>query len=626
MRDIKEEGSSSEATTSKSEWTQHTTDDGRTYYYNNITKVSSWNKPEELKTHKEKEKSIWKEYKTPEGKPYYFNTLTKVTTWTKPDVLKEVPIITIKDEKPELIQITPNSEIEKAMEATLLTLDSSKGEKSELKEEKEKDDVPKKVDDESSLEYSLKKRQVDKFRELLQDKCSERRINTNMSWEQASKYIQHDPRFKILGKVSERKQVFNAWKIQRNKEERDERRLAIKKAKEDLENWLMDHPKVQRAVSDSERREIFEDVKKAIAARDEEQRKALKERNIAELSSILDGITEIDYKTTWAQAQRILIENPVFAKDTILQSMEKEDALIIFQKHIKAAEEDYMKEKQNEALRFKRQERKTREAFMQLLNEFYERGSIDPNSTWNKLYTTISADHRFEEMLTTTGSTALDLFKFYVEDLRNQYYQDRKIMKEIMNEQGREIVESTTFDQFQQWINEDSRGKKISVKNMKLCYNALYDKAIEKLRENEKEMERKQKRLEMTLIQLFESLSPHLDPESNWQDTRERVKDADQFKVIESEELKERVFNNYIRSLRESCGHQHNTSVSKRKKEKKKKSRKHAEGSELDGSAKAHKKSKRKRKASGDAESGGNKKKSRKEKSRSSSASEVPMT
>jgi hypothetical protein len=56
------------------------------------------------------------------------------------------------------------------MEATLLTLDSSKGEKSELKEEKEKDDVPKKVDDESSLEYSLKKRQVDKFRELLQDK------------------------------------------------------------------------------------------------------------------------------------------------------------------------------------------------------------------------------------------------------------------------------------------------------------------------------------------------------------------------------------------------------------------------------------------------------------------------
>jgi len=41
-----------------------------------------------------------------------------------------------------------------------------------------------------------------------------------MSWEQASKYIQHDVRFKLLPKVSEKKQIFSAWKIQRSKDER----------------------------------------------------------------------------------------------------------------------------------------------------------------------------------------------------------------------------------------------------------------------------------------------------------------------------------------------------------------------------------------------------------------------
>lgn len=32
------------------EWTEHKSPDGRIYYYNNVTKQSSWEKPDELKT------------------------------------------------------------------------------------------------------------------------------------------------------------------------------------------------------------------------------------------------------------------------------------------------------------------------------------------------------------------------------------------------------------------------------------------------------------------------------------------------------------------------------------------------------------------------------------------------
>lgn len=32
------------------EWTEHKAPDGRTYYYNNVTKQSLWEKPEELKS------------------------------------------------------------------------------------------------------------------------------------------------------------------------------------------------------------------------------------------------------------------------------------------------------------------------------------------------------------------------------------------------------------------------------------------------------------------------------------------------------------------------------------------------------------------------------------------------
>lgn len=53
-------------------------------------------------------------------------------------------------------------------------------------------------------------------------------------------------------------------------------------------------------------------------------------------------------------------------------------------------------------------------------------------STWSELYPEISADSRFEDMLMQSGSTALDLFKFYVEDLKEKYYQHRRLVKEIL--------------------------------------------------------------------------------------------------------------------------------------------------------------------------------------------------
>ncbi len=53
------------------------------------------------------------------------------------------------------------------------------------------------------------------------------------------KYIQRDPRLAALGKLTERKQAFHAYKTQKQKEEKEEQRLKAKKAKEDLEAFLL---------------------------------------------------------------------------------------------------------------------------------------------------------------------------------------------------------------------------------------------------------------------------------------------------------------------------------------------------------------------------------------------------
>lgn len=171
--------------------------------------------------------------------------------------------------------------------------------------------------------------------------------------------------------------------------------------------------------------------------------------------------------------------------------MDKESALIVFQDHIRAAEQLYVKEKHLEAKRIRRNERKVRESFMQFLHELNNKGILTSTSTWSGLYPTISADPIFESTLMQTGSTALDLFKFYVEDLKNRYYEDRHIIREILNNLNVQVTKNTTFEQLQQWIKSDEKGKNVDVGNMKLCYNSLYDKSLAKERENERKLQRK---------------------------------------------------------------------------------------------------------------------------------------
>ena len=57
--------------------------DGRSYFFNTVTKETTWTKPTDLMTPLERALSTqpWKEYTTPEGRKYYSNSETKQTVW-----------------------------------------------------------------------------------------------------------------------------------------------------------------------------------------------------------------------------------------------------------------------------------------------------------------------------------------------------------------------------------------------------------------------------------------------------------------------------------------------------------------------------------------------------------------
>lgn len=123
----------------------------------------------------------------------------------------------------------------------------------------------------------------------------------------------------------------------------------LKKAKEDLEQFLLENDRMMsttkyykceelfgnleiwRAVGDSDRRDIYEDVIFNLAKREKEEAKQLKKRNTKRLAQVLDTMTEVTYRTTWQEAQALLLQHPAFAEDADLLEMDKEDALIVFE-------------------------------------------------------------------------------------------------------------------------------------------------------------------------------------------------------------------------------------------------------------------------------------------------------
>lgn len=132
---------------------------------------------------------------------------------------------------------------------------------------------------------------------------------------------------------------------------------------------------VWSAVVEADRREIFLDCMQTLAKREKEKRKNLRKHNTKRLTEILDRMPGIKYNTTWEQAQQMLLDNPAFADDDQLLVMDKEDALIVFEDHIRELEKEEDQEKDKERRRRKRLERKNRDSMIQLLDELHEVGT-----------------------------------------------------------------------------------------------------------------------------------------------------------------------------------------------------------------------------------------------------------
>ncbi|XP_013091241.2 pre-mRNA-processing factor 40 homolog A-like isoform X2 [Biomphalaria glabrata] len=605
----------------KSAWGEHKAPDGRTYYYNSLTKESSWEKPEDLKTPQERllSQCPWKEYKSDAGKIYFHNAVTKESRWTKPKELEELEAMIAANTSTQPPSTSPpsksepSSAIEQAMQATLASIELPPPPTvaapvqvvPDIPTEpivEEKEEAPKK----EVYVFKNKKEAIEAFKCLLKEK----EVPSTASWESAMKLIINDARYGALKHLNEKKQAFNEYKTQRAKEEKEENRLRAKQAKEDLEHFLMNSEKMNSSikywkadtlfgedeawknVSERDRRDLFDDVVHLIAKREKEEAKILRKRNIKVFSEILDTMPNLTHTTTWSEAQQMLLDNPRFTEDPDLENMDKEDALVCFEEHIRMLEQENDDEKERERRRIKRNQRKNRESFIVLLDELHHQGKLNSMSLWMDLFPIISQDMRFGSMLGQPGSTPLDLFKFYVEDLKSRFHDEKKIVKEILKDKGFYIEISTTYESFNNTILSDKRSANLDSGNIKLTYNSLLEKAEAREKERLKEEARRLKKLESSFKTL---LTKHnIDLDTKWEDIRSKLENDPAFESITLEAERIRLFKEHLVALEETCSHYH-PKKKKSKKHRSKRSRSRSHSSESDDESRHRSSRKKKR-------------------------------
>ncbi|KAI5061875.1 hypothetical protein GOP47_0022414 [Adiantum capillus-veneris] len=475
---------------SGAEWQEHVAPDGRRYYYNRLTKHSSWEKPLELMTPLERAdaSSIWKEFTTADGKKYYYNKLTKQSKWTLPEELKvareqaemaatpalgsvtapvtefdpvsaslsvspvviaspQAPLINTISSPQSPIPVSPAREVsepseavspviveapqpvvdvptsidngtaityqeaavqlepEQKSEATAVLADSALEEASAKDIEEAKKAMPSAgkvnvtpvMEDkpvlavEESIVYANKAEAKSAFKELLEAVG----VESNWTWEQAMRLIINDKRYGALKNLGERKQTFYDFLAQKKKQETEERRTKLKKARDDFMimlqeskelsskmRWskvvslLGDDPRFRAIERDHEREELFEVYAVELETKEKERAREERKNNIVEYRKFLESCDFIQANTQFRKVADRLVE------DERCACLSKSDRLEIFQEYVsdlhKAEEEEIkiLKEQQ------RRKERKNRDDFRKLMEEHRVTGVLHAHVPW----------------------------------------------------------------------------------------------------------------------------------------------------------------------------------------------------------------------------------------------------
>eukprot|EP01127_Copromyxa_protea_P002338 TRINITY_DN1222_c0_g1_i11.p1 TRINITY_DN1222_c0_g1~~TRINITY_DN1222_c0_g1_i11.p1 ORF type:complete len:729 (+),score=141.56 TRINITY_DN1222_c0_g1_i11:35-2221(+) len=415
-------------------WSEHSSEDGKVYYYNHETKQSVWNKPAEFTEGRASDECDWKKYNTPEGKAYYHNAKADQTQWDMPEEYREW------------------------LERTSATPEAPK----------EEDPI-----------------------EVFKNELRALGMRSTWTQDEAFSAINPKPIWSAL-KLSEKKKAFQALVAVLKVEEREEAKRKEQQNRDDFIKALFDCPEMYPGTSfreamalisadarylgvssDREREKLFNDFWDLKEKRDREEQRQQRRQAQEKWREYVHNHPKITLDTQWRTFREESKDLEVF------QAVDSLDSLNIFMDYIKELEKKEAEEFNLKKIENKRKSRAVRNQFRELLEEHLKDGKIGIKTKWKQFRESIMTEERYLNLLgeEIDGSTPAELFYDVIADLEEKYEKDKSRLKKIMRDLSVVIDIETSLEGFLEKIQTHEDFEDINEANMELLFTDFQEKA-----------------------------------------------------------------------------------------------------------------------------------------------------
>jgi pre-mRNA-processing factor 40 len=573
-----------------SDWSVATTADGKTYYWNKRTKQTQWIKPEDFDPPAQVgsaafppvvqigDPADWIEARAPDGKTYYYNRVSKQTVWDLPESLKK--------------QREQNARRDFVAGGAMVSREDFGGARRDDRNhnlpqkpafedhprgprgggggnpwETRQDQggfrgpMPAKTDE---PEYGTYEAAEEAFKKMMR----RHNIAPDTPWEDALRAVVRDRDYRSIKDPSQRKIAFETYCLEVRAEEKNKEKERKEKVREEFRHMLTTHEELRHYTRWKTARQLIEREVAFKSAGSDDERKRIFNEYIIELKKqhALDEVTCRDQATyaldhmlsvlitdpnmTWAEAEHKILTNDRFMTDPLFKGIHKLDAFFAFENHMKGLERIANGAAQLAKIHKKRRQRHCRDAYKELLNELLQKGTIKAGSKWQDVFPVLRHDPRFEKYLGVPGSDPLDLFWDVVEDEERKLRSKRNDALDVLEEQRWEMTLDTKPDEFAKVLRSHPRTASFTDEEVSMIFDRLMQKIKRRAEDDKIGVERQQKVVIDHLRSAIRKLSPPVRLDDTYDHVSSLLSGQRDWQAAD-EDLRRRAFDKAMVRLRE---------------------------------------------------------------------------